>query len=53
MSKVSVGVQNNCAEMSSVNSDCGPSLVLSLVAQCDDLNRLNNVLNDGAAEDCE
>ncbi|KOB68463.1 Tumbleweed [Operophtera brumata] len=38
--------------MNSENSDCGPSLVLSLVAQCDDLNRLNSVLNDGAAEDC-
>ncbi|KAG6449021.1 hypothetical protein O3G_MSEX005828 [Manduca sexta] len=38
--------------MSSANSDSGPSITLSLVAQFDDLNRLNNVLNDGAAEEC-
>lgn len=39
--------------MSSENSDSGPGLTLSLVAQFDDLNRLNGVLNDGAAEECE
>lgn len=39
--------------MSSENSDCGPGIALSLVAQFDDINRLNNVLNDGAAEECE
>lgn len=39
--------------MSSDNSDCGPRLTLSLVAQFDDINRLNNVLNDGAAEECK
>ncbi|KAL0883417.1 hypothetical protein ABMA27_016801 [Loxostege sticticalis] len=38
--------------MSSENSDSGPGLTLSLVAQFDDLNRLNGVLNDGAAEEC-
>ncbi|XP_004925178.1 rac GTPase-activating protein 1 isoform X1 [Bombyx mori] len=37
--------------MSSENSDSGPSIALSLVAQFDDINRLNNVLNDGAAEE--
>ncbi|KPJ16550.1 Rac GTPase-activating protein 1 [Papilio machaon] len=36
--------------MSSDNSDSG-SIALSLVAQFDDINRLNNVLNDGAAEE--
>lgn len=38
--------------MSTENSDSGPSIALSLVAQFDDLNRLNSVLNDGAAEEC-
>lgn len=38
--------------MSSDNSDSG-SIALSLVAQFDDINRLNNVLNDGAAEECK
>ncbi|XP_047030299.1 rac GTPase-activating protein 1-like isoform X1 [Helicoverpa zea] len=38
--------------MSSDNSDSGPGLTLSLVAQFDDINRLNNILNDGAAEEC-
>ncbi|KPI98652.1 Rac GTPase-activating protein 1 [Papilio xuthus] len=36
--------------MNSDNSDSG-SIALSLVAQFDDINRLNNVLNDGAAEE--
>lgn len=39
--------------MNSENSDSGSSLTLSLVAQFDDLNRLNGVLNDGAAEECK
>lgn len=39
--------------MSTENSDSGTTIALSLVAQFDDINRLNNVLNDGAAEDCE
>ncbi|XP_063825917.1 uncharacterized protein LOC135075402 [Ostrinia nubilalis] len=38
--------------MSSENSDSGSGLTLSLVAQFDDINRLNAVLNDGAAEEC-
>ncbi|CAH2048377.1 unnamed protein product, partial [Iphiclides podalirius] len=38
--------------MSSENSDSGPSIALSLVAQFDDINRLNNILNDGATEEC-
>ncbi|CAH1638048.1 unnamed protein product [Spodoptera littoralis] len=38
--------------MSSENSDSGPGLTLSLVAQFDDINRLNGILNDGAAEEC-
>ncbi|XP_026734628.1 rac GTPase-activating protein 1-like [Trichoplusia ni] len=38
--------------MSSENSDSGPGITLSLVAQFDDINRLNGILNDGAAEDC-
>ncbi|XP_041978774.1 rac GTPase-activating protein 1 [Aricia agestis] len=38
--------------MSSDNSDTSPSIALSLVAQFDDINRLNKVLNDGAAEEC-
>ncbi|XP_028163597.1 rac GTPase-activating protein 1-like isoform X3 [Ostrinia furnacalis] len=38
--------------MSSENSDSGSGLTLSLVAQFDDINRLNGVLNDGAAEEC-
>ncbi|CAK1579962.1 unnamed protein product [Parnassius mnemosyne] len=38
--------------MSSENSDSGTSIGLSLVAQFDDINRLNNVLNDGATEEC-
>ncbi|CAH0398491.1 unnamed protein product [Chilo suppressalis] len=38
--------------MSSENSDSGPNLTLSLVAQFDDINRLNGILNDGAAEEC-
>lgn len=39
--------------MSSENSDSGPGMTLSLVAQFDDLNRLNSILNDGAAEECK
>lgn len=39
--------------MSSENSDTGTGIALSLVAQFDDINRLNGVLNDGAAEECE
>lgn len=39
--------------MSSENSDSGPGITLSLVAQFDDINRLNGILNDGAAEDCK
>lgn len=39
--------------MSSENSDLGSGIALSLVAQFDDLNRLNGVLNDGAAEECK
>lgn len=39
--------------MSSENSDCSPGLPLSVVAQLDDINRLNSILNDGAAEDCK
>lgn len=39
--------------MSSVNSDPGAGIALSLVAQFDDINRLNDVLNDGAAEERE
>ncbi|XP_052741230.1 rac GTPase-activating protein 1 [Bicyclus anynana] len=38
--------------MSTENSDSGEGLVLSMVAQFDDINRLNNVLNDGASEEC-
>lgn len=38
-------------DMSSESSDPGASIALSLVAQFDDINRLNNVLNDGAAEE--
>ncbi|KAJ8731601.1 hypothetical protein PYW07_004765 [Mythimna separata] len=38
--------------MSTENSDSGPGLTLSLVAQFDDINRLNGILNDGAAEEC-
>ncbi|XP_075978175.1 rac GTPase-activating protein 1-like isoform X2 [Anticarsia gemmatalis] len=38
--------------MSTENSDSGASIGLSLVAQFDDINRLNNILNDGAAEEC-
>ncbi|XP_026327515.1 rac GTPase-activating protein 1-like [Hyposmocoma kahamanoa] len=38
--------------MSSENSDTGTGIALSLVAQFDDINRLNGVLNDGAAEEC-
>ncbi|XP_068633365.1 rac GTPase-activating protein 1 [Battus philenor] len=38
--------------MSSENSDYDQNLALSLVAQFDDINRLNSVLNDGAAEEC-
>lgn len=40
-------------KMSTENSDSGLSIALSLVAQFDDLNRLNEVLNDGAAEECK
>ncbi|CAH0715793.1 unnamed protein product, partial [Brenthis ino] len=36
--------------MSSENSDAG-GISLSLVAQFDDINRLNNVLNDGSSEE--
>lgn len=40
--------------MSTGNSDSGGSLAaLSFVAQFDDLNRLNGVLNDAYAEECE
>lgn len=39
--------------MSSETSDFGNGVALSLVAQFDDLNRLNRVLNDGAAEESE
>lgn len=39
--------------MSSENSDCGLSIALSLVAQFDDINRLNSVLNTGTAEECK
>jgi hypothetical protein len=39
--------------MSSENSDMGTNIALSLVAQFDDINRLNGVLNDGAAEECK
>lgn len=38
--------------MSSENSDAG-GISLSLVAQFDDINRLNNVLNDGSSEECK
>lgn len=37
--------------MSSESSDLGGGISLSLVAQFDDINRLNNILNDGAAEE--
>lgn len=37
--------------MSTESIDSGEGLVLSNVAQFDDINRLNNVLNDGAAEE--
>ncbi|KAJ2948903.1 hypothetical protein O0L34_g5835 [Tuta absoluta] len=36
----------------STDTDSGTGIALSLVAQFDDLNRLNGVLNDGAAEEC-
>lgn len=39
--------------MSTENSDSGPGMSLSLVAQFDDINRLNGILNDGAAEECK
>lgn len=39
--------------MGSENSDPGTGIALSLVAQFDDINRLNGILNDGAAEECE
>ncbi|XP_063536188.1 rac GTPase-activating protein 1-like [Cydia strobilella] len=38
--------------MSSGNSDVEQRLALSMVAQFDDLNRLNNVLNDEYSEQC-
>ncbi|XP_053609248.1 rac GTPase-activating protein 1-like isoform X1 [Plodia interpunctella] len=38
--------------MSTDNSESGYNIALSLVAQFDDINRLNGVLNDGAAEEC-
>ncbi|XP_047533237.1 rac GTPase-activating protein 1 [Vanessa atalanta] len=38
--------------MSTDNSDTGAGIALSLVAQFDDINRLNSVLNDGASEEC-
>lgn len=40
-------------KMSTESSDTGASIALSLVAQFDDINRLNNVLNDGASEECK
>lgn len=41
-------------KMSTGNSDSGGSLAaLSFVAQFDDLNRLNGVLNDAYAEECK
>lgn len=39
--------------MSTESSDTGASIALSLVAQFDDINRLNGVLNDGSAEECK
>ncbi|KAI5646644.1 rhoGAP domain-containing protein [Phthorimaea operculella] len=36
----------------STDTDSGTGIALSLVAQFDDINRLNGVLNDGAAEEC-
>ncbi|XP_061383759.1 rac GTPase-activating protein 1 [Danaus plexippus] len=38
--------------MSTENSDSGSGIALSLVAQFDDINRLNSVLNDGTSEEC-
>ncbi|GBP85322.1 Mariner Mos1 transposase [Eumeta japonica] len=38
--------------MSSEGSDSASSITLSLVAQFDDINRLNAVLNDGYSEEC-
>ncbi|XP_059058521.1 rac GTPase-activating protein 1-like [Achroia grisella] len=38
--------------MSAENLNFGSSIALSLVAQFDDLNRLNGVLNAGIAEEC-
>ncbi|XP_049872996.1 rac GTPase-activating protein 1-like [Pectinophora gossypiella] len=38
--------------MSTETSDTGASIALSLVAQFDDINRLNGVLNEGSAEEC-
>nr|XP_032517354.1 rac GTPase-activating protein 1-like [Danaus plexippus plexippus] len=38
--------------MSTENSDSGGGIALSLVAQFDDINRLNSVLNDGTSEEC-
>lgn len=40
-------------KMSSENSDSGGSIMMSLVAQFDDVNRLNAILNDGYSEECE
>lgn len=38
--------------MSTESSESG-GIALSLVAQFDDINRLNSVLNDGASEECK
>lgn len=46
-------IPNQESIMSSGNSDPATGVALSLVAQFDDINRLNGVLNDGAAEECE
>lgn len=39
--------------MSSGSSDIDQRLALSMVAQFDDINRLNNVLNDEYSEQCK
>lgn len=39
--------------MSSENSDSRNGFALSAVAQFDDTNRLNGVLNDGVGEECK
>ncbi|CAG4955867.1 unnamed protein product [Colias eurytheme] len=38
--------------MSSESSDPGANIALSLVAQFDEINRINNVLNDSSTEEC-